>query len=128
MATKPQFNILVIDDDLSLCEFTSLILAREGYRLQVAHDATQALKQVEQHAYDLIITDLTLPGLPGDQLARFIREEGHRCPILLMTGSLLNAKPDHTDAILLKPFSISELRKIVAELLARQAVTSRMAA
>ena len=124
----PEFNILIVDDDFSLCEFTSLILAREGYCLHVAHDANQALKQVEQHAYDLIITDLTLPGLPGDQLARFLREQGHQCPIMLMTGSLLNAKPDHIDTVLLKPFSISELRKTVAALLNKQTFISRMAA
>jgi DNA-binding response OmpR family regulator len=108
-------SVLVVDDEATIGEVVSRYLDRAGYRTSVALDGVTALRKVEEHAPDLVVLDLMLPGIAGLEVMRRIRErERDRTAIILLT-----AKGEETDRIVglrlgaddyvVKPFSPAEL-------------------
>ena len=106
-------KILVIDDEPSFGRIVTAILSSMGYCLHTVSDAAQALRKLEDETFDLVLTDLNLPGLRGDELAQEMRNRGIDCPIVLMTGMELRRHPKHISAILPKPFSVPDLSNVV---------------
>jgi DNA-binding response OmpR family regulator len=107
--------VLVVDDEATIGEVVSRYLDRAGYETSVALDGVTALRKVEQEAPDLVVLDLMLPGVPGLEVMRRIRDrERDRTAIILLT-----AKGEETDRIVglrlgaddyvVKPFSPAEL-------------------
>jgi len=108
-------SVLVVDDEATIGEVLSRYLDRAGYETSVALDGVTALRKVEQEAPDLVVLDLMLPGVPGLEVMRRIRDrERDRTAIILLT-----AKGEETDRIVglrlgaddyvVKPFSPAEL-------------------
>jgi PAS domain S-box-containing protein len=81
-------RILVVDDEVKIAKSLSLILERLGYHTEFFLRPLHALKLIEKDpwAWDMVITDLTMPGLTGIQLAEKIRNVREDLPILLITG------------------------------------------
>lgn len=81
-------KILVIDDDQSLAGFISELLSNFGYTVTTMYDSKQALDHYLQSdsGYDLVITDQTMPGMTGVELAATILEQHPDQPIMLCTG------------------------------------------
>ncbi|MGN0551690.1 MAG: response regulator [Acutalibacteraceae bacterium] len=110
-------KILVVDDDLNICELLRLYIEKEGFSVVTANDGAQALKTFEAEKPDLIMLDIMLPGLDGWQVCREIRKTS-KCPIIMLT-----AKGEVFDKVLglelgaddyvVKPF---EAREIVARI------------
>ncbi|MCE1227284.1 MAG: response regulator, partial [Geobacteraceae bacterium] len=67
-------RILVVDDELSMREFISILLEREGYEVLTAADATTALSRLAASDIDLVISDVQMPGLNGLELLARIKE------------------------------------------------------
>ncbi|MAS36133.1 MAG: DNA-binding response regulator [Anaerolineaceae bacterium] len=110
------YKILVIDDDIQMLELIGQLLEREGYDVQVAEAADEALGAIERQAPDLFLIDLMLPGTDGLALCRQIRRNPKvkDRPILFITGH--DTDYDVTDALaaggddyILKPFAVREL-------------------
>jgi len=105
--------VLVIDDDLELCELLSKYLQREGFEVKIVHDGNQGVERALSEEYALIVLDVMLPGINGFEVLRRIRAES-RIPILMLT-----ARGDDVDRIvglemgaddyLPKPFNPREL-------------------
>ena len=103
-------NILIIDDDMRISEMVAEALMNEGYSVQKAYSGTEALMLLSQYKPDLILLDLMLPGLSGEELLPKIRE----IPVIVVS-----AKADVTDKVglllggaadyITKPFLIQEL-------------------
>ncbi len=72
-------DILVVDDEITIREFLSEILSTVGYRVDQAENGKRALEKMEGRSYDLIITDVNMPGLDGVDL---YREAASRYPEL----------------------------------------------
>jgi len=87
-------NILVIDDDIELCELLAEYLATEGYSIYSVHDGVKGAEIVLKENFDLIILDVMLPGMGGFDVLKTIRHE-KTTPILMLT-----AKGDDIDKIL----------------------------
>jgi CheY-like chemotaxis protein len=90
-------HVLFIDDERSLAVLGSKILERAGYRVSVHTNAREALEgfRSQPHSYDLIITDWTMPGMNGIDLAAEIHKIRAEIPIILTTGyggSMTSAK------------------------------------
>lgn len=81
-------NILVVDDDVSLSHFMRELLQTYGYQVTVVNDPRDAINVFEKNPnnFDLIITDQTMPNIPGDALATSILEKHPSVPIILCTG------------------------------------------
>ncbi|MDR1017055.1 MAG: response regulator transcription factor [Coriobacteriales bacterium] len=120
-------RILVVDDELSITEFVSYNLKKEGYEVEVAQDGDTAVKMIEEGHYNLVILDVMLPGIDGYEVLRKIRPTSS-VPVLF-----LSARDTELDKVvglelggddyLAKPFGVHELLARVKVLLRRGAAS-----
>ncbi len=113
----PAKRVLVVDDDESMRDFLCCSLEGAGYSVEGAQDASEALEKFNSSTFDLVISDLRLPGMQGDQLADELRK---RCPtqrIMLVTGLPLETPVPSVNATLPKPFGLAAFRNAVAQVL-----------
>jgi DNA-binding response OmpR family regulator len=116
-------SILVIDDDLDLCELLAKYLQHEGFEVEMVHDGGQGVERAMSGDYALVVLDVMLPGLNGfDVLSNIRRKSG--VPVLMLT-----ARGDDVDRIvglemgaddyLQKPFNPRELIARIRAILRR---------
>lgn len=129
MAAEPALRrILVVDDDDDLREVLTTALAREGHCVDGACDGTEALALLEQQPYDLVLSDLRMPGTDGPSLYEILRTRHHfpvrfatKLPrVIFMTGNAAEHADflrGTTDPILEKPFPLRVVRQMVSVLL-----------
>jgi CheY-like chemotaxis protein len=121
MNTLAYKSILVVDDEPLVADTLSLLLMIDKHRVDVARDGETALARYKSSRYDLVITDLMMPGIDGLELARLIRAQVPQQRIILVSGhlgalSLSNRDKmqlQNVDALLGKPFSPEQLRQAV---------------
>lgn len=82
-------KILIVDDNAVLLETISDLLITYGYEVDVLHSAAKALKQLGEKQYDMIISDVNMPGITGMELLERIRNTvNDTIPVILMTGEI----------------------------------------
>ncbi len=106
-------KILVVDDDVNICELLRLYIEKEGYEVVIANDGGQAVTKFKTEKPDLVMLDIMLPVLDGWQVCREIRKTS-QCPIIMLT-----AKGEVFDKVLglelgaddyvVKPFETKEI-------------------
>ena len=111
-------RILVVDDELSMREFISILLEREGYEVLTAADASTALERLAASAIDLVISDVQMPGLNGLELLARIRETSPETAVLLITAystaeQAVEAMKLGAYDYLAKPFKVEEIKVLV---------------
>src|SRR5216684_303820 len=79
-------HILVVDDEKSICELLEITFRKEGYRVEVAHSVEAAKRKLESQIYDIIISDIRMPGGGGVDLLKFVKEIAPQSFFLLITG------------------------------------------
>jgi CheY-like chemotaxis protein len=130
--TTPQaFRVLTVDDEARIREFVTRVLRQPGHEVRVAADGPEAIEIAEtQGPFDLLVTDITLPGMRGDELARRLRKANPLLKILYLTGS--SDLPFETrgllwedEAFLQKPVSAQGLLEAAALLLVGRVPTPR---
>ncbi|MGL4345921.1 MAG: response regulator transcription factor [Cellulosilyticaceae bacterium] len=107
-------RILLIEDDIALCEAMAFHLQKEGYTLDSCHDGADALHFIKQSAYDLVILDRMLPSIDGLTILRTLRSLGTTTPVIMVTalnsiGDRVTGLDAGADDYLVKPFAIEEL-------------------
>ncbi|HAR35882.1 MAG TPA: two-component system response regulator [Acidobacteria bacterium] len=114
-------RILLVEDDHSLSLLYQEELAREGYEVVLAGDAESALEKISSGPFDLIITDIRMPGKDGIELISSIMGMRKDIPIIINTA-YQSYKGDFmtwaADAYLIKSSSLEELKSKIKELLA----------
>jgi CheY-like chemotaxis protein len=87
-AHQPGKRILLIDDDFSTGELTSILLAADGYRVAVARNGAEALERLHDgEPPDLILLDLNMPVMDGCTFCRQLRDGGlARVPVVVLSG------------------------------------------
>lgn len=123
------FNILVCEDERDLRELYCTVLRSEGFSAACASDGAQALEMLERENFDLLITDVLMPRLGGNELVRRLREAGYTLPVLMITA--LGAPEDkHSgfraggDDYMVKPVDINEMVWRVRALLRRSGMVA----
>ena len=102
-------RILVVDDEEAIRDTCKRALEWAGYRVDVCQNVQEALELLDKEEdYELVLTDLNLPGLNGLELISEIKKKHPRCKTLLMTGTLPENNID-TRNCLRKPFGLTEL-------------------
>ena len=116
--------VLIVEDDKGVQDFVRMTLERHGYTVLAAESGEQALQLMRSLSggIDLLLSDVVLPGMPGDVLDARVREKHPRVRTLFITGHvddqvLKTGRIDPGD-ILLKPFTASMLVERVATVLA----------
>lgn len=107
-------RLLLIDDDLNLSKVISYQLEKRGYAVTTANSGNQGLKLFEKNDYDIVITDLQMPGLNGIEILEKLRKTNQRVIIIIITafGSIetaLEACKLGADDYLSKPFAQEQL-------------------
>jgi two-component system alkaline phosphatase synthesis response regulator PhoP len=113
VGTMTRRSVLIVEDDADIARLVELHLADLGCHCEMARDGEVGLAKALRKKYDLIVLDLTLPGLDGTEICREIRAERNYTPILMLTS-----RSDEIDRVLglelgaddylTKPFSIRE--------------------
>jgi len=117
-------RILVVEDEESLSDPLSFLLEREGFDVDVVADGEEAVRHFDLHGADLVLLDLMLPGLPGTEVCRQLRQRSN-VPVIMLT-----AKDSEIDKVVglelgaddyvTKPYSARELVARVRAVLRRQ--------
>lgn len=124
---QPLKAVLVVDDDKQLASALQWILVDENYLVDVAFDGEEALLKVKVHEYDVVVCDLMMPRLRGDEF--YLKAKELRPDIadrfIFITGfsaevEIQNFLAEGGMKHLAKPFQIEELIRAVKELLAEQ--------
>ncbi len=120
-------KILVVDDEISMREFLAILLEREGYFIDQADSAETALRFLESSSYDLVISDVKMPGLDGIALLATIKEMSQDTAVLMMTA--FSTAEQAVEAMKLgaydyiaKPFNVEEIRILVKNALEKRSL------
>lgn len=113
MATKG--HILIVDDEPRMRQVLSLLLQKWGYRVETAPSGKEALGTLGETHCDVMLTDLKMPGMEGDELLRLVKKEYPTLPVIIMTAfgtvkSAVEAMKAGAYDYILKPFDNEELR------------------
>ena len=119
-------RVLVVEDDLSISDVVSSALAQDGYVCTCAYSGTEARMLFESgSSFDIVLCDLMLPGLSGEELIARIRE---RCDVPILVASAKGEASDRVallrmgaDDYVVKPFDLDELLARIEALLRRSA-------
>jgi PAS domain S-box-containing protein len=119
-------HILFVDDERPLVELAKVMLPKFGYRVSVAADAQQALElfRADPERYDILVTDLDMPGMTGDALIGEIHAIRPSLPAILCTGQGKRSLDEtlggrRVDATLLKPLTMADVATAVTRVLTR---------
>lgn len=119
-------NIIVVEDDLDICEILKFNLELEEYNVKIFHNGEKALDYILDHIPDLLILDLMLPGVNGLDIAKTLRAESRTetLPILMLTAraaeeDILRGFEKGADDYVTKPFRPKEIIVRVQALLRR---------
>ena len=118
-------RILVVDDEKDICEILGFNLSNEGYRVDTATSAEEALRKLTpEHA--LILLDVMMGGMSGYKMAEKLRHDGNRIPIIFLTAKdtendMLTGFSVGGDDYIPTPFSIKEVVARVKAVLKRSA-------
>ncbi|RKY64111.1 MAG: hypothetical protein DRP99_02745 [Candidatus Latescibacterota bacterium] len=124
-----QGRILVVDDDPLMLDFLKEALLRQGYKVDTAEDGEEALRKVEEEGYDLVITDVRMPGVDGMTVLESVKRDFADTEVVVITayGTIRNAveamKMGAYD-YLTKPFSVEEVEVVVQRALERKRLIS----
>ncbi|HKE12513.1 MAG TPA: sigma-54 dependent transcriptional regulator, partial [Myxococcota bacterium] len=123
MSTKAR--ILVVDDERSMQEFLEILLRREGYDVTCAGDVDSALLALESDDFDVVISDLQMPGKTGLDLLHALREASPETLALVMTAfasteTAIAAMKEGAYDYLTKPFQVDEIRLVLEKALEKK--------
>lgn len=115
-------RVLMIEDDEKLRSAYQSILQDEGYTVEIATTGNQALDKAEKTEFHLVILDVKLPDIMGDDVAKGIRARDEKVPIIMITGyptiqESIDALEFGIHEILIKPVGISELLRTAQDAL-----------
>lgn len=114
--TKPEANILIIDDDLDLCKSLSLVLKRHGYRVTTVEGGRSAVDVVKKDDFELILIDMVMPEINGLETLKTLRGIAPNSRMVMMTGYAVaglvgEAIKVGVDGVLYKPFDVDVIVK-----------------
>lgn len=106
-------NILIVDDDKNICEILEFNLKSEGYTVELAYSAEEALEKLKENT-QLILLDVMMQGMSGYKMLERIRENGNLTPVIFLTAKdtendMLTGFSVGADDYISKPFSVKEV-------------------
>ena len=111
-------RMLLIDDDPTVREVLSHLLAALGYDCQTAADGASGLARLAEGAWDLVLLDIVMPAMSGWAVVETIRRRAPTLPIVLITGmsepAVMRRARDWRLPVIVKPFRSDAIRAIVA--------------
>lgn len=112
-------KILVVDDDPGLLKLLVDTLSSIGYHINGVKNGEEALVALENDQYDLVISDILMPGMDGISLLKFIREKYNDLPVLFISGIDAPEIKAHVkpNGFIAKPFRINKIEELIQDCL-----------
>jgi len=123
--TDERARVLIVEDEGSMREVLSMLLAGEGYSVVAAENGARGLELIEKDIFDLVITDIKMPGASGFDILKKAQEVSPETPVIMITAfgtveSAIEAMKLGAYDYINKPFKIDEIRIIVGNALDRR--------
>lgn len=111
-------EILVLDDEPIVCARLKPALEKDGYYVETFTESTNAKKRLEEHRFDIVVTDLKMADIDGMQLYRFIKEKWPETRVIIISGFATveitrEAFQSGVRDVIAKPFKISQLKDLI---------------
>jgi len=115
-------KILVVDDEEDVRQLLSDILASESHEVNVASNGSQGIEMFKKQAFDMVFSDLGMPGMSGWEVAEKIKTINKQVPVVLVTGWNIELKDQemkdkNIDMVIHKPFELEQVLKSVHEVM-----------
>lgn len=110
-------EILLVEDDAVQRKQMSRILRAEGYGVAESSTGKQAIQILKDQEIALVLTDKLMPDLDGLALLKHIRTHHPGVPVIIMTGLLEEGMEPQPDALLVKPFTSEDLKRMIRRLI-----------
>lgn len=120
---------MLVDDEKKICELLNTMLTQDGYAVDVAYSAPDAIEQMEGGDHDLLITDIKMPGMDGLELANRVRNFDENLPVVAITGyatidTAVQALRQGIDDYVAKPFKARDIRRVIDKVLEKARLAS----
>ncbi|HLE41838.1 MAG TPA: sigma-54 dependent transcriptional regulator [Nitrospirota bacterium] len=120
-------RILVVDDERSMRDFLLIMLKKEGYEVVTAENGGDALKTVQGEIFDLVISDVKMPGLDGIDVLKAVKEVSPETVVIMITAfatteTAVEAMKLGAYDYIIKPFKVDELKLIIKKALEKHSL------
>ncbi|MBU1234018.1 MAG: sigma-54 dependent transcriptional regulator [Proteobacteria bacterium] len=110
--------ILVVDDERSMRDFLKILLVKEGYQVETAHNGSSALELIEKQDFSLVISDIRMDGMDGLELLYGIKERTPTLPVVMITAfaspnDAVSAMKNGAFDYISKPFNVEEIKSVI---------------
>jgi CheY-like chemotaxis protein len=117
-----QSKILIVDDSQELTEVIHEYMEANGFIVDTTTESTNALRLITANGYDVIVSDIHMPGMDGLELMGLIKNKHPDLPVILITGYSISearkiAMEKGADAFVAKPFHMKEILDVVTDIL-----------
>ena len=113
----PDPKILLVDDNAVVRDMLVDLVGSLGYAADAASGGAEALALFDQNRYDIVLTDLLMPGMSGWEVLAAVRQRDPRMPVVIITARHGVAPPAGVSEVLLKPFDLDVLGAVIARTL-----------
>ena len=118
-------KILIVDDEVSMREFLEIMLSKEGYKVSSSGSGKEALRMLNDTIYDLIVSDVQMPGMNGIELLRNVKEVCPDTTVIMITAyasteSGVEAMKAGAYDYITKPFKVDEIKLIIKNALEKK--------
>lgn len=117
-----EYRALVVEDDPSIRRLVEKLLTRHRIKVDLASDGLQAMNQLRDNQYSVIVLDLMVPEINGFDIIEHLRRSGSRIPVAVVSAvsqqALTNLDLDIVKLVISKPFDVDEFTKAVLKLCA----------
>ena len=111
-------KILVIDDEKVIINMIQQMLEMHGHDVDTADDGGEGIQKFDNDCFDLVITDICMPGVDGNSVVRHIRKSDNKyVPVIGMSGTPWTFEDNSFDTIFEKPFQLKALINTVKKLI-----------
>lgn len=121
----PKEKVLIVDDEVDVLDLCKRILETQGYQVTSAHNGHQAIEIARNEHFDLLLTDIKMPGIEGLEIAQALKESDPGIICVTMTGfstmdMAINALKLGIDEFILKPFTPKELSQAISKAMEKE--------
>jgi DNA-binding NtrC family response regulator len=122
--TEPKLRVLVLDDEPIVCKRLQPALEKLGFTVDTFTQSVEAMHQVQQSAYDIVITDLKMKEIDGMRFLEEVKKRHPQTEVIVITGfaTMETAKQSFQKGVfdfIAKPFKLSEIQDVVTRAAAK---------
>lgn len=110
-------TVLVIDDEKGILQIIYQALTKFGHQVETAADGQEGIRKFDHGSFDIVITDIRMPGLDGNGVVNHIRKsEKQSVPVIAISGTPWQMENNAFDMVLAKPFPLNKLVESIGSL------------